>query len=203
MQWFRNLKTMIKLMLGFALVSAIMAGIGYLGIRNMGSINTGVGEVYEQQLLPIKTLAEARGQIQQIRAGILQHGIERNVAKMDKLAAQIREGYGQVEERIGLVEKMQLAREEQEALGTFKAATAAYKAYFTDDFLPTSSQNRKEEAYNLVLNKGRDRYRASVAAINALIDLKDKAAKDRYDAAQVVYSRTWVLMIGFVVGGLL
>src|SRR5574337_1685521 len=177
MQWFRNLKTMIKLMLGFALVGAIMAGVGYLGIRNMGSINAGVGDVYEQQLLPIKTLAEARGQIQQIRAGILQHAIERDVAKMDQLAAQIREGYGQVEERIGLVEKMRLAREEQEALGTFKAATAAYKAYFTDDFLPISSQNRKEEAYNLVLNKGKDRYRGSVTAINALIDLKDKAAK--------------------------
>src|SRR5574341_1504836 len=82
MKWVRNLRTMIKLILGFALVGAIMVGIGYLGIRNMGSINAGVGDVYEQQLLPIKTLAEARGQIQQIRAAILQHAIERDPAKM-------------------------------------------------------------------------------------------------------------------------
>lgn len=203
MRWFKNLNMVIKLMLGFALVSALMAGMGYLSIRNMRSINAGIGDVYEQQLLAIKTLTEARGQIHQIRAAILQHAIERDPAKMGQLGTQIRDSYRQVEERIGLFEKMRLTREEQEALGQFTTATAAYKAYFADEFLPTSSQNRKEDAYNLVLNKGKDRYRNSVAGINALIDLKAKAAKSRYDEAQATYSHSRIWMLGLIIGGLL
>src|SRR5574341_1199104 len=60
MQWFRDLKTVTKLLVGFALMGAIMAGIGYLGIHYMGRIHTSVQEVYEQHLLAIKTIAEAR-----------------------------------------------------------------------------------------------------------------------------------------------
>lgn len=203
MQWFRNLKTVTKLTIGFALVGVIMIGVGYLGIRNMGIINAGVQEVYEQHLLTIRAIAEARGRTHQIRGWILQHAIEHDPAKMNQLAAQIWDGYRFVEERITRVGQMQLARQELEALDVFKAAVAAYKTYFTDDFLPTSSQGKKEEAYNFVLNNGRDRYQASVSAVDALIDLKENAAKSRYDEAQGIYSRSRILMLSFVVGGLL
>lgn len=203
MQWFKNVKTATKLTIGFASIGAIMAGVGLLGIRNMGSINAGVQQVYEQHLLGIKAIAEARGRTHQIRGWILQHAIEHDPAKMDQLAAQIRDGYQFVYERIGQVERMPLTREEREALRAFRETTTAYRTYFTDDFLPTSTQHKKKEAYDLVLNRGRERYYAAVMAVGTLIDLTDRAAKRRYDEAQATYSHSRIVMLSLIVGGVI
>ena len=126
MQWFKNLKTMTKLMLGFALVGAIMGVIGYVGITNMGTISAGVGDVYEHQLIPLKIMAEARGQTHRMRGFVIQHMLERDQAGMEKIAGTIKDAQAQVEERIGRIEKMGLTPEERETLGKFKAAFAAY-----------------------------------------------------------------------------
>ncbi|MCZ7626116.1 MAG: MCP four helix bundle domain-containing protein [Candidatus Methylomirabilis sp.] len=200
MQWFKNLKTATKLTIGFASIGAIMAGVGVLGIRNMGSVNAGVQQVYEQDLLGIKAIAEARGLTHQIRGWILQHAIEHDPAKMNQLAVQIRDGYRLIEARIGQVEQMRLTRQEREALGAFKAAVAAYQTDFVNDFLPMSTQGRKYEAYQFALNKDRERYQASVAAVNVLIDLKAQAARDRYEEAQATYSHSRILMLSFIAG---
>lgn len=52
MKWFRNLKTSVKLMSGFALVGVIMGLMGWLGIRNMSVVNANVEGLYQEQLLP-------------------------------------------------------------------------------------------------------------------------------------------------------
>jgi hypothetical protein len=39
MGWFRNLRTMTKLMLGFGLCGAVMALLGWVGLGNMRAIN--------------------------------------------------------------------------------------------------------------------------------------------------------------------
>ncbi len=203
MQRFKNLKTVTKLMLGFALTGVIMAGVGYLGISNMGSINAGVGDVYEHQLIPLKIMAEARGQTHRMRGFVIQHMLERDKGAMEKIAATIQDAQRQVEERTGRLEKIDLPHDEREALGQFKAAFAAYSKVRDDKVLPLSSQGKKDEAYAAAKTEGAERYQAVVTSINALIDLKDKAAKGRYDEAQAIYSRSRILMIGFVGGGLL
>lgn len=63
MQWFTNLKTMMKLMLGFSLMGVFMGGLGYLGIRNMGIINASTENIYQVQLLPITELAAGSEQL--------------------------------------------------------------------------------------------------------------------------------------------
>jgi methyl-accepting chemotaxis protein len=61
MRWFRNFRTMTKLMIGFALMSVLMGVIGWLGLSNMASINANLENVYEVQLLPSLELATMRG----------------------------------------------------------------------------------------------------------------------------------------------
>lgn len=201
MQWFSNLKTATKMTIGFVLGGAIIVGVGFFGIRSMGIINAGVQEVYGQHLLAIKAIAEARGRTHQIRGWILQHAIEHDAAKMKRLTVQIQDGYRFIEERIEQVKLVKLSAEEREALGIFGAAIARYEAYFTDDFLPMSRQQKKKQAYNLVLNNGRNRYLTSVAAVDALIELKNRAAKARYDDAEAVYGRSRVFMLILIGSG--
>jgi methyl-accepting chemotaxis protein len=203
MQWFKNLKTVTRLVLGFALVGAIMGVVGYVGIGNMASINAGVGDVYEHQLIPIKVMAEARGQMHRMRGFVIQHLVERDRAGMEKITATIGDAQSQMEERIGRVEKMGLSQAERETLEKFKTAFAAYAKVRDEKVLSLSSQGKKEEAYANAKSEGAERYQAMVAAINGVIDLKEKNAKVRYEEAQNTYTRSRTVMLGFIVGGIL
>ncbi len=202
MQWFRNRAMATKLIILCAALGASMTGIGYVGISSMRQINAGSLEIYERHLLGLKVLAEARGRIYQIRGFILQHAIERNTDNMTQLATEIRTRFGDIEGRIARVEKEELPTDEREALGQLRGVVAAYQTYFTTEFLPASSQGKKEMAYTLVLNVGRVRYQAAVAAVNAMIDLKDAHARERYDAAQATYAHSRAVMLAFLVVGL-
>ena len=202
MQWFRNLTMATKLILWCAVLGAIMVGVGAIGISGMRRINAESAEIYERHLLGLKVLAEARGRIYQIRGLVLQHAIERDAGKMEQLDKDIRTRFSEVDERIARVERGGLTTNEQEVLGRLRDAVAAYQAYFTTEFLPASSQGKKEMAYTLVLTTGKDRYQAAVAAVNAMIDLTDTHAKQRSAHSQVVFTRSMAVMLAFLVLGL-
>lgn len=202
MQWFRNRTMATKLFIWCAVLGAITTGIGAVGISSMRQINAGSAEIYERHLLGLKVLAEARGRIYQIRGLVLQHAIERDAGKMEQIATDIRTRFSDVEEQITRVEKEELTTDEREALGRLTAAVAASQVFATTTVLPASSQGKKDMAYTLVLTTGNECYQAAVAAVNAMIDLKDTHAKQRYAHSQVVFTRSMIVMMVFLVVGL-
>ena len=59
MKWFSNLKVGTKLISAFIVVSLITAVVGYIGIRNMGTINDMADDMYLKELLGISYIKEA------------------------------------------------------------------------------------------------------------------------------------------------
>ncbi|MEX1041521.1 MAG: methyl-accepting chemotaxis protein [Pirellulaceae bacterium] len=66
MNWFYNMKTMKKLVLGFATVCAIMVFVGYMGVTRMGEINKMMTDMYDKELLGISAAKEANINVLQI-----------------------------------------------------------------------------------------------------------------------------------------
>jgi methyl-accepting chemotaxis protein len=60
MRWFFNLKTMTKLLLAFATVSAIMAFVGYSGLRQTERVNVELEDMYANKLMPIHDIGAAQ-----------------------------------------------------------------------------------------------------------------------------------------------
>src|ERR1700689_2439169 len=59
MQWFKDLRTATKLMLGFGLMALLMATVGYLGIRGMTGIQTDLVNLHDHDALGIMHLGQA------------------------------------------------------------------------------------------------------------------------------------------------
>ena len=59
MRWFKNLRTMPKLMIGFGTMAALLAFVGYQGISGMNRINTMLNGLYERDLQGITAVKEA------------------------------------------------------------------------------------------------------------------------------------------------
>lgn len=59
MKWFLNLRVATKLIVAFLIVSAITAVVGFVGVRDMATIDALATQMYAQELLGLSSLKEA------------------------------------------------------------------------------------------------------------------------------------------------
>jgi methyl-accepting chemotaxis protein len=63
MQWFRDCKTVTKLMIGFGIMALFMGVLGYEGIRNITALNGSMRDMYEHNVLGLNYLKDANLQL--------------------------------------------------------------------------------------------------------------------------------------------
>ncbi|CBE68783.1 MAG: HAMP domain-containing protein [Candidatus Methylomirabilis oxygeniifera] len=202
MQRFKNLKTMTKLLLAFAIVSVIAGALGYLGIRNMGIMNAGTENIYQVQLLPSLELARMRGLSLQIRARVWQA-----IA-----APTLTEAMDSIDRIHDLQKELDEAREQfvptirsQEVRETFETYVKADKEYETvrEEGTIKAILAGNREATMTAAKVAGEKLQVSNQALNHVIEVKKGIATKKFEEAQSVYASSRVTMIGFVVGGLL
>ena len=59
MNWFRNLRIEVKFIGAFMIVASIAAVVGFIGIRNMSTMNDLADRIYEKDLLGISHIKQA------------------------------------------------------------------------------------------------------------------------------------------------
>jgi methyl-accepting chemotaxis protein len=70
MSWFYDLKTIKKLMLGFALISGVLALMGYVGLRNLSVMRANIEQIYSQNLLGLSYLKDAKSNLLYIERAV-------------------------------------------------------------------------------------------------------------------------------------
>lgn len=70
MTWYKNLKILSKLILGFVIVDVIMFIVGYLGIYNNNYINDEYTSMYDNHGAPLGNIAKASSSFQKIRLNV-------------------------------------------------------------------------------------------------------------------------------------
>ena len=202
MQWFKNLKTMIKLMLGFTLMGALMGGLGYLGIRNMGVINASTENIYQVQLLPVMELAVMRGLTHQIRTNVYMGLAAKDPADVKVALERIQEITKEIAERREKFVPTIRAQEVREAFAKYQEAAKEYIAIREERVIkPLLAGNR--EAALVGAKEAAPKFRVAIDALNNTIKVKEGIAKAKYDEAQSVYASSRAMMIGLVVAGIL
>ena len=63
MQWFRDRKTVTKLMIGFGIMALFMGVLGYEGIRNITALNGIMSDMYEHDVLGLSYIKDANVQL--------------------------------------------------------------------------------------------------------------------------------------------
>jgi len=67
MKAFNNLKTALKLVLGFGVVVLVLIAVAYMGYSNMKTINDGMATLYFDSILPLEQLGSADTAIYGVR----------------------------------------------------------------------------------------------------------------------------------------
>lgn len=70
MKWFNNLKTSVKFIGSFLVISAIMAFVGIYGLGNLSKVNNSLDDMYRNQLVAIKSLQQMQVSFNEMRVSL-------------------------------------------------------------------------------------------------------------------------------------
>ena len=204
--WFKNLNTMTKLMAGFALVGGLTVFVGYVGVTNMGKVNESLDNVYNVQLKPLMTLTRVRGLMYQMRAQTLTAVLTQSQADREDALAKVRDFNTQVDETREAFARTIQAEAVQKAYDDFVTIYDDYRQYRDHAVVrPLLAGDHKEALANLK-GEAAGKFKASIDAINHLVDAKMKVAQTKYDDAAKTYhdsqTRLTIVIVGGVVLGL-
>lgn len=201
-RWFHNLKTMAKLMLGFALVGAIMGVVGYVGISGMGAINDSVDNINNVQLKPLMTLTRVRGLVYQMRASTITALLTPNAADREEALARVRELNKLVDETKDSFVKTIKSDLVQKSYEDFTKAYDDYRSYRDNTVFKLLLAGDHTGALAAMKGDGAVKFKASIDAINNLVDTKVKIAQGKYESAVKTYEDSKTTLITVIVIGI-
>lgn len=178
MEWFRNLRIGIKLVVAFMVMAVLLAGVGYMGISGMATINQMKMELYEQDVKALESLKDAdvalHVGLMDLQEAILdkQHGNDAEYADARKEALEKREEYRQHFATFMKADMTDTVREKASLLD--KKANELFPQ--EDRIFALLDAGKAEDAYN-VLHENHER----IVEINALFDDLNKAEHEQME----------------------
>lgn len=201
MKWIMNLKTGAKLIVSFLIMAAIMAFVGFYGLNNLGKINNSLSDMYNNQLLAVKPLLEAKVSFNELRNEL------RKIYMIDQAdrnaeAENGRDIYREIEAHVADFKKTELSEQSVAGLAALEKSLGTYK-----DLYESAVQlglSGEMEKMRIEINEGKtaEGRQAVVDSMDKLIDINVKEASeaakngnDTYDSSRTL---TYVIIAGSV-----
>ncbi|MCQ4087403.1 methyl-accepting chemotaxis protein [Saccharibacillus sp. JS10] len=196
MQWFKNRKIFTKLMFVVVVLTAITATVGLYGLYNINMMKGSLNEIYSQNLLPMRKLANTETTLLKLRITSRDMAIAGTQAQKEEIATQVAPLSDAVNKNITDYRNTSLSPEEVTLMRDFDKYWAEYQqlyakaielasgsndaifqAYLTDEIGPTSAS-----LFETVEKLG---------AINE----KLAAAADKQSQADVAKASLWTMIL--------
>jgi methyl-accepting chemotaxis protein len=200
MKWFRNLSTAGKLLVGYGLLSAVMAVVGIIGVSSLSTINSNVENIHDLQLVPIEQLTEMRGLLHQIRAHSYSMLLWTDAAKLKSDIEEAQELDRQLTERIEKFVPTIFSDSVRAAFSTFEQNYKEYKAYRNERQYKPLLAGKREPAFEAAT--AGSIFGPSIKALNDTIAIKEGIAKAKFEESEAVYSKTKLTMLLLVLAGI-
>ena len=225
--WFGNMKTMWKLMLGFALMSACMCVLGWVASQGLLSVRESLRVVYEDYTVAGTDLASVAGNLNRTRAddssaldAVTKEEFEKVVTRDTEITESVKkplEAYAATVLRIS-----KTGRDEAKDLKKFRDTYAVYVAA-SDSLYETlkeswNAQTKPErealraKAHAISTQNAGPKMEATIQALNELIATVKEVAKDMNDEGRataasalltLAIGTATVIVIGLLLGWLI
>lgn len=140
MKWFYNLKTGMKLILSFVIVSIILGFAGLNGITNLSKLNQSMENMYDNQLIPISNLNEVKQLFLEIRIDIRDLTTAgKTEVEMDSYKKNLSDNIEKIEVSIEKYSNGYLVKEEADQIKLFPEAWQRYKTSINELMVTNSS----------------------------------------------------------------
>ncbi|MFD0679959.1 MULTISPECIES: methyl-accepting chemotaxis protein [unclassified Paenibacillus] len=127
MKWFYNLKTSVKLISSFFIISMILVFVGIYGLMNLSKLNDSLFNMYKNNLLPANHLSDAQIIYQRLRINLRDINDADNNIERDQLSDKGKGFRKDIDGRLNAYRKTSLSQEEIEVFKKFDLAWQDYQ----------------------------------------------------------------------------
>lgn len=205
MKWFYNLRTAVKLISAFVLVSVILCFVGFYGISNLSKMDESIEDMYNNRLTPIAYLGEANELFLTNRINI------RDINTMAKTEVKKKEYQDKIHKNVqsieGIMSKYSKTKLREEELKKMKTYPEIWQRYITsvDHAIEVDKTNISNEEYTNYLLTG-DLQLATTEMtdfLQGLIDINMKQAQGSSDSANKLYQSSRLITFSVTIIALL
>ncbi|TBL72660.1 methyl-accepting chemotaxis protein [Paenibacillus thalictri] len=126
MKWYFNLKTSVKLISSFFIVSMVLVFVGIYGLTNLNKINDSLSDMYKNNLTPAQMLSNTQILYQRLRLNLRDINDADNKTDRDQMVDKGKGFRKEIETTISAYRKTRLSEEELEAIKKFDPAWQDY-----------------------------------------------------------------------------
>lgn len=202
MSWYVNLKTNVKLLIGFGFVLALLTVVGVLAIQKLGEVDEGSNVIAGVWLPSTRLAGVMKATMIDTRLKEYGHVVMEDVAAKQAREAELASLEKTLTEAFRLYEPT-IASEEERRL--VEKLAAQWDAYRKDHAATLSASRAGDPAAKELLLARRESFNAANALADELIELNVTGGKAASDAATATYhsARTVIiaiLLIALIVG---
>ncbi|MBD8005662.1 methyl-accepting chemotaxis protein [Bacillus norwichensis] len=187
--WFNHLKIRTKILSVFIIVAVLQIGINSLGLINMGKLNDGMGEMYNDRLKLIEIMADNEVLLQEVSVKWRDVYVADSSAELMESVNKIR---SQIQENMELYSKNPSLTDEQKKLvedfnSTFQAFNSAY------DESITAIINKKSDYKSYIGGDLLSQQNKLIGIVDQLKEIDSAQAQETYKEAEDTYGSTKIL----------
>jgi len=201
MNWFYNMKTMKKLILGFATVCAIMVFVGYMGLTRMGEISQMASDLYEIELLGVSNAKEVNVNLLQVNRAACNTIISSDPAEIAEIQALIKGFIANMETALADAKPSFYLPEGMARVAEVEKLVPQYLQHVNE--VTELARLGKEEEAALAFAPMRAIADEIESVLNSMVSIKVGAAEAANNAASETYATAFYVLVGTITGGTL
>jgi methyl-accepting chemotaxis protein len=197
---------MTKLMVGSAVIGAIMTVVGAIGVMNLKMINANTENLYEVQLNAVRQALTIQNNLSMVRFWVLRAVTAPDKAHQEASLAKIAELAKQNDENKAQFEKIISSEALRKTFHEFNEALADYRTNRMTT-IELALEGKQAQAMGRIDHETRRSYEAAMKRLAQLVEATQTNARQQYESAQSLYTTAKVMLIilslgGVVLGGL-
>jgi methyl-accepting chemotaxis protein len=194
MQWYYDLKISKKLLIGFTLVAAIAAVVGWFGLNEIHTIEDADKTLYENATEPLVTLQKLSVLVQKQRVDLKEMFLAKDRNEVEKHFKEIEELDAEMEKEKKAYEKTLTSSDDLKLLETF---TKADDVFFSDieKIYNLLIEGKRGEAERIMNGEGLKHSESDEAALAALVEMTVGDAKKISEENTVIAENATNMML--------
>lgn len=199
MNWYKNLKTVTKLMLGFGVLSAMLAFVAYRGVTVAGEMNARINDLYVRHLKGLSESKEANINLIYVGRGLRAAILATDKAEIETHRVNLEKYLAGIDTHLAAAEKSLLTDEGKRTAAQIRGKLAEYTPMIHDGIRLVQAGDDKG-AKELV-SKARVVANQIDDLFTNLAEMKERLGEQAYQESASEYASARSMLLAIGIGG--
>ncbi len=197
MKWLNDLKVGTKLISAFIVLSLITAFIGFIGIRNMGTITSNSTKMYDKDMMGVVHTKDAKVDLLYIARAEKSYILSATVEERKQYETNMNKYRGELKDNLDKAEALIYTEKGKELFSKIRQAVSAWEPVHKQVIEEASKEKLMETRESAELSRGaaREKVNALEDAIVAFNKFKEEDAKKATEDNVQTYKDSRLFMV--------